>query len=118
MLQNKIALCRQGNQIRDFLHVSDAASAFVALLESKVCGPVNIASGSPVTLKDVVNKIAGKLDKRKLVRFGESADNSAPEFLAADVKRLKNEVGWRPAYNLEQGLDHTINWWKTQGEVK
>lgn len=116
LLRNRPALCRQGGQVRDFLHVRDVASAFVALLESKVSGPVNIASGRPVALKDVVNLIADKLDRRELVRFGKSADPSAPGVLTADIKRLSREVGWRPAYSLEKGLGESIEWWRTRGK--
>src|SRR6202790_4494362 len=48
LLRAEPALCSDGNQVLDFVHVEDVASAFVALLESKVEGPVNIASGRAV----------------------------------------------------------------------
>ena len=119
LLKNQVAHCLHGNLIRDFLHVRDAASAFVSLLEISVTGPVNIASGKPITLKEVVNTIADKLDKRELVRFGENPSPvNEPRLLVADVERLTNEVGWTPNYGLGQGLEQTIEWWKEQGEVK
>lgn len=118
LLQNKTFLCRQGGQVRDFLCVQDVASAFVSLLESNVRGAVNIASGKPVQVKDVVNRIADQLGKRNLVRFAKSPACSSTDVLCADIKRLKDEVGWRPAYTLEKGLTQTINWWKAQGKEK
>ncbi|MHB8170366.1 MAG: hypothetical protein ACYDG6_02350 [Thermincolia bacterium] len=39
------------------LFIQDVADAFVALLKSNVCGPVNIVSGKPVSLKDLISKI-------------------------------------------------------------
>lgn len=113
LLKNKVAHCLHGNLIRDFLHVQDAASAFVSLLESNITGPVNIASGNPTTIKDVANIIAAKLNKRELVRFGENAYTSnEPRLLVAEVKRLNSEVGWTPNYDLDRGLEQTIDWWK------
>jgi nucleoside-diphosphate-sugar epimerase len=113
LLKNEEAHCLHGNLIRDFLHVQDVASAFVSLLESHVSGPVNIASGKPTALRDVVIKIADKLDKRELVRFGESLSPlNEPKLLTAEVDRLNSEIGWSPDYNLDQGIEQTIGWWK------
>lgn len=114
LLQGQPARCSHGNQIRDFLHVEDVADAFVALLESDVMGPVNIASGEPVVLKDVVYKIADTLGKRDLVQLGAiPAQDNEPRVLIADFHRLSDEVGWQAKYDLDTGLEHTIKWWKT-----
>ena len=106
--------CSHGSQIRDFLHVQDVASAFVALLNSDVSGPVNIASGRPVVLKDIIHKLAAMLGQQNLVELGAvHTSASEPPLLVADVARLSNEVGWRPTYDLDHGLDQTICWWKS-----
>lgn len=113
LLQNKPVGCSQGNQIRDFLYVQDVADAFVALLESDVHGPVNIASGRPVALKEIIYRIAEKLNRRDLVQLGAlPAPANDPHLLVADVTRLANEVRWSPKYDLDTGLQKTINWWK------
>ena len=109
LLGNRPALCSHGNQIRDFLHVVDAASAFTALLESDVRGAVNIASGEPVTIKEVVLKIARHLGREELVELGAlpSRENDPP-VLTADVSRLRNEVLWTPGIGLDAGITDTI----------
>jgi nucleoside-diphosphate-sugar epimerase len=113
LLQNKPALCSHGNQIRDFLHVEDVASAFVALLESDVMGSVNIASGQPVILKGVIFKIADKLGRRDLVQLGAlPGQPNDPLVLLADVGQLLEKVGWHPKYDLDVGVEQTIAWWK------
>ncbi|MFH1619520.1 MAG: NAD(P)-dependent oxidoreductase [bacterium] len=115
LLQGETARCSHGEQIRDFLHVEDAAAAFVALLESEVAGPVNIASGRPVALKDVICKIADKLNRRDLVQLGAiPAPAYEPPVLTAEVRRLSDEVGWRPKLDLDAGLEQTIAWWKNE----
>jgi nucleoside-diphosphate-sugar epimerase len=113
LLKNQIAQCSHGNQIRDFLHVEDVASAFTDLLESNVTEAVNIASGIQIKIKDLVYKIAQKLDKTSYIKLGEvPASENEPAVLYADVSRLKDEVGWKPKYDIDSGLEQTIEWWK------
>jgi nucleoside-diphosphate-sugar epimerase len=117
LLRGERARCSHGNQIRDFLYTVDAAEAFVALLESDVRGAVNIASGQPVTLKELIYKIADRLDGRDLIDLGAiAAARDEPPLLVADVTRLKKEVGWSPRFNLDEGLGHSIDWWKSRAE--
>lgn len=115
LILGKPALCSHGNQIRDFLYVSDAAEAFTTLLDSDIQGPINIASGKPVSLKEIILKTAEKLGRKDLIRLGAipSPDNDPP-FLVGDTKRLSNQLSWSPKYDLESGLGKTISWWKNQ----
>jgi nucleoside-diphosphate-sugar epimerase len=115
ILQEQPTLCTHGRQIRDFLFVQDAADALVALLDSDVMGPVNIASGEAVSVADVVQMIADQLGRPDLVRLGAlPASENEPPLLLADVARLRDEVGWSPRYDLASGIAETINWWKLQ----
>jgi nucleoside-diphosphate-sugar epimerase len=115
MVLGEPALCTPGNQIRDILHVADIADAFVALLDSDTIGPVNIGSGVPVRLKDVVTEIGAQTGRSDLVRFGAIMPHrDEPPLLLADVRRLRNEVGWTAARTLTDGLRDTIAWWTTQ----
>jgi len=105
--------CSHGTQIRDFLHVTDIAGAFAALLDSKVQGPVNIASGIPVTIREVVSTIGRKLNGENLIRWGAlPIPPDEPPLVLADARRLRDEVQWEPTYDLDAGLEQTIAWWK------
>lgn len=115
LLLGEPALCTHGHQVRDLLYVKDVAAAFVALLESDVRGPVNIASGEGIELREVIERIAGAIDAQGLVQLGAlDAPANEPPVLVADVSRLRDEVGWSPRYTLDQGIEETINWWKLQ----
>lgn len=113
LLKKETVRCSHGKQIRDYLYVKDVANAFVSLLETDISGPVNIASGAPIALRDVIYKIAEKLDSKHLIQLGAvTPPASEPHLLVADIDRLKNEVGWSPNYDLDEGLEETINWWR------
>lgn len=113
LLRGEKALCSHGNQIRDFLHVWDVAQAFVTLLDSQVSGAVNIASGQPVALREIIYKIAEKMGRPDLIHLGYlPTPASDTHLLVADVSRLTDEVGWSPSSDLDAGLEKTIEWWR------
>lgn len=117
LLCGETARCTHGNQVRDFLHVEDAASAFVALLDSEVEGVVNIASGRPVTLRQIVCAVAECLGSSDFVQFGDIlAPVNEPPLLLADIRRLTDEVRWCPRYDLKTGIEQTVGWWKSEAE--
>jgi nucleoside-diphosphate-sugar epimerase len=103
----------EGSQVRDFLHVDDVARAFAQLLESGVEGPVNIASGEPRTVREVVTLIAtaaGGLDR---VDFGALPIRTGdPARIVGNPTRLTTEVSFRPAIALPDGLAATVGWWR------
>ncbi len=104
------ATCTHGNQVRDYLHVQDVAEAFVALLDAEVTGPVNIGSGRPVTLRDVVLEVARNAGDGERVRFGAiPAPEGEAAQVVADVRRLAEEVRWAPRYDLARGIAQAVD---------
>ncbi|MGI9055969.1 MAG: NAD-dependent epimerase/dehydratase family protein, partial [Pyrinomonadaceae bacterium] len=115
LLKDELADCSHGNQIRDFMYVGDVADAFAAVLDSDVKGCVNIASGKPTTIKELILLIADMLEKPQNIRFGKvPTSKDEPERIVASVKKLSNELKWIPSKSLSQGIEQTINWWKKQ----
>lgn len=113
LLEGRRAAATDGCQVRDFLHSADVASALVALLDSGVSGAVNIGSGQAVAVRDVVALAAAATGSPELVDYGVLPRNpEEPAELVATVGRLHEEVGWRPALSLEEGLAATVRWWR------
>jgi nucleoside-diphosphate-sugar epimerase len=100
-----------GLQRRDFMHVRDVASAFTALLSGGVSGPVNIASGEALAVRDLVTLIAQETGGIERVRFGELARRAGdPASIVGDVGRLHTEIGFVPAIELRAGLAEMVAW--------
>lgn len=118
LLNNKEALFTHGKQYRDFLHVQDAAEAFVSILESNIQGPINIASGQSIQVKELIYKIAKKLGKLDLVKLGALPfSEQEPLFIGANNELLKEKLKWSPKFDLDTGIDQTISWWE-KNQVK
>lgn len=115
LLKNKPAPCTDGRQERDFMHVEDVARGFVETLESGYEGALNIASGETVRIRQVVETIGEILGKSELIQWGAyptAADD--PPRLSADVEVLRKKVKFVPRYNLREGLEETVEWWKAK----
>jgi len=113
MLAGRPAPMTHGRQVRDFLHSSDVAAAFVALLESGVEGAVNIASGEPRSLAEFGEQVARSAGRKDLLRPGELPERAGEAAaLVADVTRLHEEVGWQPRLTFEQGIADSVAGWR------
>jgi nucleoside-diphosphate-sugar epimerase len=103
------AKATEGRQIRDFLEVTDAARAFVTLLNSDIAGAVNVGSGIGVSVRQVVETLVRAAGKgTDAVEFGAipmQADE--PPAIVADITKL-TAAGWRQRVTLEQGLAEAL----------
>jgi nucleoside-diphosphate-sugar epimerase len=113
LLRGEEAPCTSGSQVRDYLHVEDVASAFVALLASDVTGPVNIGSGERLPVRRLLLTVGEAVGAPELIRFGGRAERPGePPLIVADTRRLADEVGWSPNHTLRSGIAETVTWWR------
>jgi nucleoside-diphosphate-sugar epimerase len=96
---------------RDFLHVDDVGSALAALALSEVQGPVNVASGAPISVRHVVVTLGRLMGKDNSVSF--SSAEGVADAVVADVTRLRDKVGWMPSQTFEERLLETCDWWRS-----
>ncbi len=127
LIEGGPVLCSEGTQIRDYLFVEDAADALVELLGSEITGPVNIASGEGIRVRDLVLELAERAgaggvasDSRAgRIEWGKvGQDTNVAPLVIADVSRLRHELDWQPRIGLSEGLDRTIAWWRERLAAK
>jgi UDP-glucuronate decarboxylase len=113
LLSNRTAKVTPGEQVRDYLHVEDAAAALWAALESDLAGAINVGSGVPVTVREMVSRLGALLGRAELIEFGGLPYRDGdPMCVYADGGRLVEGTAWRPRFDLDGGLRETIEWWR------
>lgn len=97
-----------GMQVRDYLHVEDAARAVAAIALGEVDGAINVGSGEGVTVRSVVEIVGRSLDGLDRIDFGAipTRPDETPR-VVADVSRLR-ALGWTPRFDLAAGLADTL----------
>lgn len=105
-----------GEQVRDYLHVADMASALCALAAHRVSGTVNVSSGVPVTMRQVMETVASLTGNGHQIQFGAVPYRQwDPHFICGDNQRLREKTGWSPRYpTLHAGLEQNVAWWHSR----
>lgn len=112
LLRDQPATITHGRLVRDFMYVEEAAAALVSVLASEWSGPINVASGSPVSVATISSDVARLMQKSHLMRYDAVASAiQEPEAIVADVTHLHDQVGWTSQFTREEGLERTIRWW-------
>lgn len=107
-----------GRQIRDYVHVQDAGDGLAALLHSTATGDYNIASGRAETLRTIIETLGQIAGRSDLLRIGAmpARANDSP-LVVADTTRMTAVTGWSARLELADGLQHTLDWWRQQGQA-
>lgn len=113
MMKNIKVETTDGNQQYDYIFVKDVARALVLLLESSYNGPVNVSSGKVTKLKDMVLKIGDHFNKKELLDFGaRERPVGTPDFILGENDRLKTITSWKEEYNVDNGIEELIEYFK------
>ena len=103
-----------GQQRRDFSYVSDHVAAFVAAATAPLTRTgvaYNVGSGIPISVREVVEKIAGLIGDRAGDRIDYGAVASRPDDRAdryADISAAQRDLAFAPVVSLDEGLRLTI----------
>jgi len=115
LLHGAPAPCGEGIVERDFMHVEDLAEALAMILDSDHQGPVNLASGLCLPLRDIIDILAADVGRRDLIRMGVRPPRTdEPHRLAAASTILRQRIGFTPRYGLADGLAAAVAWWRAQ----
>ncbi len=101
-----------GMQIRDWLHVRDHCGAICAVLDRGRMGEVyNIGGNNERANLDIVRLILQALDKpESLIAHVQDRPGHDRRY-AIDNGKITSDLGWKPAYTFERGMEETIRWY-------
>ena len=108
-----------GNDLKEFIYVQDFIDGMLLVME-RIEGfdPINIATGHPCTVKDVLNALL-KVDNfgDANVVFNTSKPTMIPKRLI-DICKARTQLGFEPKVSLDEGLQRTVTWYRSTLEKK
>ena len=101
-----------GENVRDWLHVYDHCAAIDLILHKGKVGEVyNVGGHNERTNLEVVKTILKALNKpESLITYVKDRPGHDLRY-AIDPQKLENELGWKPTYNFDTGIQQTIEWY-------
>ncbi|WP_199536962.1 NAD-dependent epimerase/dehydratase family protein [Spongiactinospora gelatinilytica] len=109
-LGQELPLNNSGRQVRDFVHVDDAAHAILTALTAPQAGgaTINIGTGQPTSIRHVAEIVREHLPA---TRF-HAAPRPAGDPLGgrADTTRMTSVLGWQPGITVDVGVARYLSW--------
>ena len=107
MENDVLSVWGDGSPIRDLIYAEDVAQGMIHMVENKVTEPVNLASGTGVTIKEIAEIVADYFDKEIVW------DKTKP---MGDMKRVMDtsraeSYGFKAQTSLRKGIEDTIEWY-------
>jgi len=108
----KIPVYGTGQNVREWLYVSDCTEAIFEIMEKGKIGEIyNVGSNQERRNIDVVKNILKILNKNEdLIEFVK--DRPGHDFrYSLDTTKIKNELGWEAKTTFEEGIENTVKWY-------
>jgi CDP-glucose 4,6-dehydratase len=118
VIRNKRPVIRSdGKFIRDYFYIKDGAYAYIYLAEKMVNNKIhgeafNFSNEDPksvIEFTQLILKVMGKEDLEPIIK-NEASNEIREQFLSSE--KARKVLGWKPEYNLEDGLKETVEWYK------
>ena len=102
-----------GQQTRSFCYVSDLISGIYRLLMSDETDPVNIGNPAEMTVLEFAKTIIRLVGSASTIIY-KPLPQDDPQVRQPDITRARRLLGWEPQVPLEEGLSHTIAYFREQ----
>ena len=108
----KVPVYGRGENVREWLYVSDCAEALLRILEKALPGEVyNVGSGEEARNIEVVRKVLSLLGKgEEMIEFVKDRPGHDYRY-ALNFEKIRRELGWQPTTDLDSGLERCVSWY-------
>jgi UDP-glucose 4-epimerase len=106
-----------GEQTREFNFVTNLTDGMILAAQhtERIDGPINVAGGEEVPIRDLVRKIVDLTKSRSPVEIGALPYRPNEIWrMRGDATRARQALGWKPAVSLDEGLRITVEWFQDQ----
>jgi len=108
----KVPLYGDGNQIRSWIYVLDHVSAIDSLITKGELGEIyNITSWNEISNRTIVEKILGLMEKSNTMIEHVGDRPGHDKRYSIDSSKIQNEIGWKPAYDFDNAIKQTVDWY-------
>ncbi|MEQ9086712.1 MAG: SDR family oxidoreductase [Pontimonas sp.] len=104
-----------GSQTRSFCYVDDLVSGLIALMEnaSNEPGPVNLGNPGEFTMLELASLVLEMTGSSSTIEHRDlPADD--PKQRQPNIEKAKKVLGWEPSVPLAEGLENTIDYFRSQ----
>ena len=102
-----------GSQTRSFCYVDDLIEAFVRMMDQdEFIGPVNIGNPGEFTMLELAHAVLEQTGSKSKIVY-QPLPGDDPKMRRPDITLAKKTLGWEPKVNLFDGLQKTIEYFKT-----
>jgi len=108
----KVPLYGDGNQIRSWIFVLDHVSAIESLITKGTPGQTyNITAWNEISNKTITGKILNLMGKSNdLIEYVDDRPGHDKRY-SIDSSKIQNDIGWKPAYDFDNALKQTVDWY-------
>ena len=107
----KVLVKGSPDRFRDFVYIEDVVNAFIKCeKEPKSFGKIyNVASSRKTTIRQLLEKMISKLPFEVTIEY--RGNTPGDQFgIYANIQLIREDIGWKPNYSLEKGIDEMIKW--------
>lgn len=97
--------------IRDYVFVDDLVTANLLALEKGTGEAFNLGTGVDTSTLELYDALAKNTDYELKPRFGEPRSGDIKRSVL-DISKAKEQLGWEPKVNLDQGCARTMDWYR------
>lgn len=114
---SSVTIWGSGAPRREFLHVDDLADACVFLMDNyDEPELINVGWGKDISIKELAVLISKMVGFTGKLKFDHSKPDGTPRKIL-DITKLR-ELGWQPSISLDEGIENTWNWYRSdQGSI-
>lgn len=103
-----VQLDGEGNQVRDFLYVDDAAAGIASTINAGKNGIFNISTGVETTLRELLAMLGESMNVEPQIE-SRPVNPFTQHRIVLDPSKAKEQLGWEPTVDLATGIAKVLN---------
>lgn len=113
LMNEDVTVFGDGTQTRSFCYISDLVEGIIRLMLSKENDPINIGNPREMTIEQIARTIIEMTGSKSRIIY-KPLPTDDPKVRQPDITRARTLLGWEPTVTLEEGLTHTIDYFRAK----